>query len=384
MSSPSLTNVTFGGNWANSGGAVFNQSVGGVSSPVIVNTILWGNRAPTDGPQISNVNAMPTLSYSLVQGGCPTGAACGAGMLDADPLFVAPIDAGSAPTTTGDYRLQFASPAIDAGNTLSVTAATDLDGNPRVVHHIVDMGAYEAQTAFTLHIGTAGQGAVEVDPQQDVYAYGTAVTLTAQADTGWTLAGWSGAFFAQANLVPNPITLTIAENTSITATFEALTYSLHIGTAGQGAVEVDPQQDVYAYGTAVTLTAQADTGWTLAGWSGAFFAQANLVPNPITLTIAENTSITATFEALTYTLSLAADLPQGGTVSGAGCLHVRRTGRGRRRLHRAGSSSSGGRTARHRRCAVPLHADRRPRLDGAFPPGRRLRTASLPAVIGGR
>ena len=314
--SPALSNVTFSGNQAvNSGGAMFNQSVGGVSSPVIVNTILWGNRAPTDGPQISNVNAMPTLSYSLVQGGCPTGAACGAGMLDADPLFVAPIAAGSAPTTTGDYRLQFASPAIDAGNTFSVTVDTDLDGNRRVVNHIVDMGAYEAQTAFTLHIGTAGQGAVTVDPQQDEHLYGTAVTLTAQPAAGWALAGWSGDLDGTAN----PATLVITENKTITATFTPLTYSLHIGTAGQGAVTVDPQRDVYAYGTAVTLTAQADTGWTLAGWSGILFAQAaNLVPNPITLTIAENTSVTATFEALTYTLSLAADPPQGGTVSGAG------------------------------------------------------------------
>ncbi len=242
VSSPSLTNVTFGGNWANSGGAVFNQSVGGVSSPVIVNTILWGNRAPTDGPQISNVNAMPTLSYSLVQGGCPTGAACGAGMLDADPLFVAPIDAGSAPTTTGDYRLQFASPAIDAGNTFSVTVDTDLDGNRRVVNHIVDMGAYEAQTAFTLHIGTAGQGAVAVDPQQDEHLYGTAVTLTAQPAAGWALAGWSG----DLDGMDNPATLVITENKTITATFTPLTYSLHIGTAGQGTVTVDPQQDVYA------------------------------------------------------------------------------------------------------------------------------------------
>ena len=69
----------------------------------------------------------------------------------------------------------------------------------------------------------------------------------------------------------------------------------------------------------MTLTAQPAAGWTLAGWSGILFAQAaNLVPNPITLTIAENTSVTATFEALTYTLSLAADPPQGGAVSGAG------------------------------------------------------------------
>jgi len=392
VSSPTLTNVTFSGNQAvNSGGAMYNLTVSGVSSPVIVNTILWGNDARYN-PQVTNAGSVvPVFSYSLVQGGCPSLATCGDGMLDADPRFVQPIDAGSAPTTTGDYRLQFAlqpaSPAIDAGNTLSVTADTDLDGNPRVVNHIVDMGAYEAQNVFPLHAGAAGQGTVAVDPQQDVYAYGTAVTLTAQAAAGHAFAGWRGDLDGAANpamitmtgtkaitatFTPltytlhagtagqgavdvdpqqneylygtavtltaqaaaghvfagwrgdldgtdNPATISITGTKAITATFTPLTYSLHIGTAGQGTVDVDPQQDEYLYGTAVTLTAQADTGWTLAGWSGILFAQAaSLVPNPITLIIAENTSVTATFEALSYTLSLAADPPQGGTVSGAG------------------------------------------------------------------
>lgn len=57
------------------------------------------------------------------------GGYAGDGNLDADPRFVAPVAASSAPTTTGDYRLQFGSPAID-GNSLSVTVATDLDGKP--------------------------------------------------------------------------------------------------------------------------------------------------------------------------------------------------------------------------------------------------------------
>ena len=36
---------------------------------------------------------------------------------------------------------------IDAGDNAFVSGSTDLDGNPRIVHGAVDMGAYEAQLA---------------------------------------------------------------------------------------------------------------------------------------------------------------------------------------------------------------------------------------------
>ncbi len=449
--SPALSNVTFSGNHAgNYGGGMYNYGTGGVSAPVIVNTILWGN----DAPQIYNIGSVaPTFSYSLVQGGCPPGATCGDGMLDAGPLFVQPIDAISAPTTEGDYRLQFTSPAIDAGNTLSVTAATDLDGNPRIVNHKVDMGAYETPmpvlqlakqaaptsapyggaVTYTLvlsNTGTLTDTAALTDTLSPGVSFGAWIENPGAAVVGNQI-GWSGEMapssvltfsftasqsapagalvtntavfsgLAQAGQAsatfasvkagttttlsssPNPsalgqaatftatvravapgagtptgvVTFTVdgvdfpvalvngvatystgslsvgehgvsatyggdgnflpSESQPVTQSVVALTLAMH--TVGQGAVTVDPQQDVYAYGTAVTLTAQPAAGWTLAGWSGILFAQtANLVPNPITLTIAENTSVTATFEALTYTLSLAADPPQGGTVSGAG------------------------------------------------------------------
>lgn len=53
------------------------------------------------------------------------------------PLF---IDA-----TSGNYRLQYFSPCVNAGtNGLWTAGATDLDGNPRIVGGTVDIGAYES------------------------------------------------------------------------------------------------------------------------------------------------------------------------------------------------------------------------------------------------
>jgi hypothetical protein len=149
-SSPMLTNVTISGNQAGTtGGGVSNFES---SNPQIRNSIIWGNQVGATANSFTNENSTPVVSYSIVEGGY-----IGTGNLDSDPLFVSAIDAASAPTSSGDYRLQATSPAIDAGDNSVVSATTDRAGNPRRIDlpsvtdtgsgivPIVDMGAYERQ-----------------------------------------------------------------------------------------------------------------------------------------------------------------------------------------------------------------------------------------------
>jgi predicted outer membrane repeat protein len=139
--SPTLINVTVSGNSAtNYGGGIYNQR----SSPTVVNSIVWGNSASTFPAMYNDVESTPTISYSDIQdsGGSGTGwdtglGTDGGGNLDDDPRLV---DA-----TNGDLRLTYHSPAIDAGNSLSVTTSTDLADNPRMMGAAVDMGAYEVE-----------------------------------------------------------------------------------------------------------------------------------------------------------------------------------------------------------------------------------------------
>ena len=108
------------------GGGVYNTSAN-----YVTNCIVWGNTAAANSFNIKS-NGATTVTYSAVQGG-----SIGLGNLNnADPLFVN--------AAGGDYHLSAASPCIDAGTASGVSLPpTDLDGAPRVVGKMADMGCYE-------------------------------------------------------------------------------------------------------------------------------------------------------------------------------------------------------------------------------------------------
>ena len=132
-----LINCTFNGNVAGRGGAISGDYPyeGGVF--LLSNCILWN-----DKPQeIYTPTTPPVVTYSDVQSGWP-----GQGNINADPLFV---DADGPDNIIGsdddDLHLLFGSRCLDVGSNSAFPPAiiTDLDGRPRIIAGIVDMGAYE-------------------------------------------------------------------------------------------------------------------------------------------------------------------------------------------------------------------------------------------------
>lgn len=160
-----LLNVSFSQNTAStSGGAIYSLRGNGTLTISIKNTILWNNQAAGIDNEIYNDGATINIRYSDVKGGW-NGAGVvnvnsgtttsGGGNLKTNPRF---MDADGPDNLVGtlddNLHLSYSgtvSPLIDRGTNNGVTAATDLQGNSRIVDGdgngtaTVDMGAYEKQ-----------------------------------------------------------------------------------------------------------------------------------------------------------------------------------------------------------------------------------------------
>jgi predicted outer membrane repeat protein len=189
-----LTNVTFNGNLANrDGGAIYNE----LGYLTIQNSILWGNRAASGEDQIHNDESTPAIAHSDLQGSGGSGPGWDPGLgndlggnLDVDPRFVNAVAPAAAPTHTGNLRLRWGSPAVDAGDDSLVPpgVTTDLDGASRFAYGTVDMGAYELQPGLYLY-KDAGVAAA---------APGQRFTYTLQAANAFTAAVMTGGLISDA------------------------------------------------------------------------------------------------------------------------------------------------------------------------------------------
>jgi subtilisin family serine protease len=102
---------------------------------------------------------------------------------------------------------------------------------------------------------------------------GMVVTLVATANSGSTFAGWSGACIGTASC-----SVTVNAVQAVKATFNVVTYGLSVTLAGPGSGKVTSSPSGincpgtcsanFSNGTVVTLTAAANSGSKLAGWSG--------------------------------------------------------------------------------------------------------------------
>ncbi|NIG55668.1 MBG domain-containing protein [Chitinophaga sp. Cy-1792] len=133
----------------------------------VYNSIIYGNNTGIAGAY--------TSKYSTIQGASPN---AGNYITNTDPLFVNSPAFNTAPFTNGDYSLQPASPAVNAGSdsiyNVYDTATLDLAGNSRKASTI-DQGAYELQLPFSQTITSLTDTAV---------SYGTVFTRALAASSG--------------------------------------------------------------------------------------------------------------------------------------------------------------------------------------------------------
>lgn len=127
-----FTNNTFVANSANDHGGAISQHA---ATTTMTNNIFWSNTAPR-GPEIDltlgSSETAVDISYSDVKGGQSSvyigpesNFNWGLGMIDADPLFLDPLN--------DDYHLTYASPCIESGgNYAPFLPDLDFEGDPRI------------------------------------------------------------------------------------------------------------------------------------------------------------------------------------------------------------------------------------------------------------
>lgn len=154
------------------------------------------------------------------------------------------------------------------------------------------------------------------------FASGTAVTLTAQATTGSTFSGWSGACTGSSN----SCTVSMGSARSVTANFstEVTTRTLTLSKSGNGtgsvtsspsglscAMDCNGASSNFSKTATITLTAQASSGSTFAGWGGACSGTGSCT----IAAGASSASVTASFTSSTSTRLVT--LTKTGTGSGS-------------------------------------------------------------------
>lgn len=141
-------NVTIMGN---AGSGLYNI----LASPTIYNSIIMGNSVGINTVSSNTFNTL-TVQYSLVQN---MAANSGNNNLDGSSVNAADLvldyqpSTTGAPTTLGNYRLKQGSMVIDAGSNALNTSTEDPAGSPRILNDVIDLGAYEYDSALPVLFG---------------------------------------------------------------------------------------------------------------------------------------------------------------------------------------------------------------------------------------
>ena len=172
-----VSNVTLTGNSENGIAMGLNSSLS------VSNSIFWNNGGSLSG----NASSTMDIGYSLIQEeSLPADAQnLGGNLFGRDPQF--------ADTSADNYSLRSNSFCINAGTpdtSGSQIGATDLDGQARIVHDRIDMGAFEFSGDYLRVTSPDDQDSWKIGTTQTIRWYSnlTSVRIEFSADSGAT---WS-------------------------------------------------------------------------------------------------------------------------------------------------------------------------------------------------
>jgi len=218
-------------------------------------------------------------------------------------------DASVTITATAATGYQFVNWTGDASGT-TATATVTMTSDKSV-------SANFAKIQYTLTIAKVGNGTTNPAVGTHPYDAGTAVSITATADSGWHFVNWSG----DATGTTATVSVTMSANKTVTANFALSTYTLTMAKVGNGTIDPDVGAHTYNAATVVDLTATADSGWRFVNWTG----DATGTTATVSVTMSANKTVTANFVQL-FTLTIAVSPAGGGTTNPAAGTYTKDAG----------------------------------------------------------
>ena len=161
---------------------------------------------------------------------------------------------------------------------------------------LFDRNQYVVTAQFDTLSGTvAGTG---------TYLYVDTARLTAIANYGYHFTMWSD------GVTDNPRDLIVTSDTLLTALFDRNQYAVSVQCNSEyGTVS---GSGTYLFGDMATISATANEGFRFVGWSD------GVDDNPRTIRVTQDTSLSAAFDTVFFSLTLNSNNPDWGTVEGSG------------------------------------------------------------------
>jgi len=167
---------------------------------------------------------------------------------------------------------------------------------------------------LSLAVSPDGTGSVEGD---GVYLFGEEVLIEAVPETGYAFVSWTDADGDVVSDSPSESITMPAEDLTLTANFELADYTLSLFAEPEEGGEVSGE-GTYQMGDEVTVLASANEGYEFMNWTNQDDeVVADTEEYSFTMP-AEDVTLIANFEQLSYTLSLSAEPETGGVLSGEG------------------------------------------------------------------
>ena len=162
----------------------------------------------------------------------------------------------------------------------------------------------EPTTVFTLTVeaNNALWGSVSGGGE---YSFGDTATIAATANIGCEFLFWND------SITDNPRTVVVTQDSTFTAHFGQLEYFVETVVTPEGSGTVTGG-GICHYGDTLTLEAVPNPGYGFIGWTD------GITDNPRDVIVEQDSTFTAEFSSMQYTITVVSDHPAWGSVSGGG------------------------------------------------------------------